>query len=152
MRNVRIAASRRSCCRNAQRAAESRPVALVQVSACARICGPSVAAAAKGVRRSIDDAMPLGHFPPAHCSASALGSTHLAANNFVEEAIVCTRGVQLRPFRWRQVQPQSGFASRAAIVSTEFGQSIAPHYQYDIIWRTSNHHFTSSPQQRMSRR
>ena len=79
----------------------------------------------------------MGHFPPSHCAPSGLGSSRSGA-----QAIVCDAGVSLRTFRFRDVQPQENFLHRSAVVTTAFGASPVPWMVYDILIRTSSHHFT----------
>ena len=79
----------------------------------------------------------LGHFPNTSCSLTSTGHSR-----HVPSAVICKSDVRLRTFRWRHVQPQDTFAGRAAIVSTSYGSSLVPWQKYDILIRTSNHHFT----------
>ena len=80
----------------------------------------------------------LGHFPTTSCALTDTGSTRNAPR-----AIVCNADVKLRTFRWRHVQPQNTFSGRAAVVTTPHGSSLVPWQKYDILLRTSDHHFTA---------
>ena len=86
-----------------------------------------------GWMHGLSDDGGLGHFDSTRCWLSSLGSTR-----HVKKVIVCDPTVKLRTFRWRHVQPQTTFQSRAAVVSTPHGSSLVPHYRYDFIMRTSN--------------
>ena len=82
----------------------------------------------------------IGHFPPAHCSTSNYGSTN--QGNTAIRAMVCTSAISLRTFRFRNVNPQSNFRMRDAVVRTPYGNSSLPWMVYDILIRQSSHHFT----------
>lgn len=97
----------------------------------------SLTGAPRGWMHGLSDDGTIGHFPPAHCHLSPLGSTR-----HVQQAIVCDSAVRLRTFRLRAVEPQSMFEGRQAVVSTEHGSSVVPWMVYDILIRRSSHHFT----------
>jgi hypothetical protein len=92
----------------------------------------------RGWLHSASDTGTIGHFPPAHCALSNLGSSRGQPG----VSVVCGAGTSLRTFRWRHVNPQATFEGRDAVISTPFGSSAASWMVYDILIRRSSHHFT----------